>query len=307
MSVPAVHDALAMPIRVARIAKGVVIAALAGLAIVNLVWAIDGIAFDDVESYWSAALRVRNGEQLYPAFSDIDIPEVYRYSPWFAWLWVPLTYLPRTMATAIWTLMLAIAGTYIALRLVRLRAWLVLLLFGPIILDSVLGANVQVLMVALLLCGTERRWGPVVIAAAASLKGVPLLLALVYAGRREWLRLAATGVLGLAFVAPFLLYDLSHYTTDPGNYTLLWGTPYYVPSALASIAATLLLARTRYAWLVAALAIILITPRIWGYHLTYLLVGMAGLESQQDAKPPLPAPGTGGERQRRIWPGRAAG
>lgn len=267
--------------RAERIAKGVVVAVLAALAIVNLVWAIDGIAFDDVESYWSAALRLRAGEPLFPAFADIDVSEVYRYSPWFAWLWVPLTYLPREVATGIWTAVLAGAGAYIGYRLVQARAWLVLLLFGPFLVDSVLGANVQVLMVAALMWGVERRWGPLTIAAAASLKAVPLLLALVYAGRREWWLLSATVGLTIAFVAPFLLYDLTHYTTDPGSYTLLWGTPFYIPVAAVALAAVVVLSRTRYAWLAAAIAVILIAPRIWGYHLTFLLVGLAGLDAHQ--------------------------
>ena len=263
-----------------RVAKGTVIAILTALAIVNIAWAIDGIAFDDVESYWSAAMRLRAGEPLFPDFPDINTPEVYRYSPWFAWLWVPLTYLPRAIATAIWTVVLAIAAAYIGLRLVRLRAWLVLLLFGPFVLDSVLGSNVQILMVALLMWGAERRLGgPLTIAAAASLKAIPLLLGLVYAGRRQWSRLFATTVLTAVFVAPLLLYDLSHYTTDPGSYTLLWGTPFYVPVAIVSVTAVLLLAPTRYAWLAAAVAVILITPRIWGYHLTFILVGLAGLQA----------------------------
>ena len=71
----------------------------------------------------------------------------------------------------------------------------------------------QPLLVLGLMWGVERRSGPLWIALGASLKGVPLLLALVYAGRGEWRRAAMALGLTAVLVAPALLFDLSHYST----------------------------------------------------------------------------------------------
>ena len=64
--------------------------------------------------------------------------------------------------------------------------------------------------------GVERRSGPIWIALGASLKAVPLALALVYAGRGEWRKAAVAAGLTALLVAPMLLFDLSGYSTDPG-------------------------------------------------------------------------------------------
>jgi Glycosyltransferase family 87 len=255
----------------------VVIAVLAALAIINLRWALDGIAFDDFEAYWSAAMRLRAGADLYPSFSDINHVEVYRYSPWFAWLWVPLTYLPREVALVVWEGVLFAASGFILVRLIRLRAWLVLAFFGPLLLDSVMGANAQAVLVALLLWGVERRSGPIWIAVAVSLKAFPLAFALTYAGRRQWWRLLATVAMTAVLTAPFLFYELRYYTTDPGSSVLLWGTPLYWLLAGASVVAAIALARSRYGWLSAAAAVVLTLPRTWFYDLTFLLVGLSSI------------------------------
>ena len=286
-----------------RIPQLLTIAVVVAVAVVNLRWALDGISFNDVEAYWSAAMRVREGEPLYPAFTNIDRAEVYRYSPWFAWLWIPLTYLPRWLATAVWEAILTVAAAYVLVRMVRLRAWLAIAFFGPVIVDSVLGANVQTLLVALLLWGVERRAGPLCIAVAASLKAVPILFVLVYIGRREWRRAAATIVMSGVLASPFLMYDLSSYTTDPGSYTLIWGTALYWPLVLLSAGSAVLLAHTPYRWLAASTAVLLSLPRVWFYNLTFVVIGIAAVTGwQEPMKSRLgEAPGEVPERRRGPW------
>jgi hypothetical protein len=138
---------------------------------------------------------------------------------------------------------------------------------------------VQPLLIAGLVIGLERRWGPIAIAAAASLKAFPIALALVYLGRGEWRRFIATLLLTAALVAPMLLFDLSRYTVDgPREGTLydispmLWAAP-----VAALVVLTVVLARRRsvHAWLAAAAAVVVGLPRMLSYDITFLLAGLA--------------------------------
>ena len=66
--------------------------------------------------------------------------------------------------------------------------------------------------------GVERRSGPLWIALAASMKIFPILLALVYAGRRQWWAFGATVVItAFLWLPAFLLYDLSTYPVSAGE------------------------------------------------------------------------------------------
>jgi hypothetical protein len=86
---------------------------------------------------------------------------------------------------------------------------------------------------------------------------------------------AATAVL----LAPFLLYDLSGYQTDPGRSVSLY---YYVSplawlvtAAAATLAAVLLaVRRSPYVWVAAAVAVMLLAPRSHVTYTTYLAVGL---------------------------------
>jgi hypothetical protein len=126
----------------------------------------------------------------------------------------------------------------------------------------------------------ERRSGPLWIALAASLKLFPVLLVLVYAGRRQWLRMAAGVLLTGLLWAPALLYDLSSYPTQPGEAGALASIPllYFAVAGLA-IGATLALAATRYGWLAGATAVTLALPRLLVYDATYVMLGMLGVRT----------------------------
>jgi hypothetical protein len=101
-----------------------------------------------------------------------------------------------------------------------------------------------------------------------------LLFALVYAGRRQWGRFAATVLLTALLWAPAMLYDLSNYAVDAGQAASLYAVPvlYFVVGGLA-VGATLALATTRYGWLSAATTVVLALPRLFVYDVTYLMVG----------------------------------
>jgi hypothetical protein len=245
-----------------------------GVGISFLFWAAVRWEMPDAAAYWQAAERLRAGQDLYPVYGNVEASEVYRYTPWLAWLTVPFTLLPVQVAGFIWSVILVAASTVAVWPLVRERRWLMVAFFWPILIGISANGNVHALMLAPLVLGVERRSGPLWIALAASLKAVPILLVLVYAGRREWGRVAVTLALTALLVAPILFYDVSGYTTSVGEAGLLITyLPIYVAVGAACVGLTLLLARTRWAWLSAATTMALALPRFFVYDVTLLLVG----------------------------------
>ena len=77
--------------------KRFVIAVLFGTMLIRAGLIITDWNFGDINAYWLAAERLKHGEQLYLGSLNPDSYQVFRYAPWFAWFWVPLTYLPRTL------------------------------------------------------------------------------------------------------------------------------------------------------------------------------------------------------------------
>lgn len=255
-----------------------------GLGIANLYWSVAQWTLSDAGAYWEAANRLRAGGELYPAVANVEASDVYRYAPWFAWLAVPFTFLPVQVAGAIWSLVLVAASVAAVVPMARAGAWLQVAFFFPILVGISAVGNVHALVVAALVWGVERRSGPLWIALAASLKAVPILLALVYLGRRQWWRAAATLALAAALVAPALLYDLSGYVTSTGQAGMLVELPVLFGVIVAgACAATLWLARGRHAWLAAATTVVLATPRFFVYDVTYLLVAVPERPSPNSA------------------------
>ena len=232
----------------------------------------------DVAAYWDAAERLRHGEPLYQAAAP-NATELYRYAPWFAALWVPLTYLPHDAVVIGWVGLMIAAALVSTVPLLRrgptgLAAFA---LFAPLQLQGAIFGNVQPALVLMLMWGVQRRSGPLWVAIGASLKAVPIVLALVYAGRGQWRQAAWAGALTAILVAPMLLFDLSGYSTAPGpNQMSLAGmSPWlFVPVAVASVVATWLLAGTRYGWLAGAVAMVATAPRLLSYQAGFILVGL---------------------------------
>jgi hypothetical protein len=173
--------------------------------------------FEDAGAYWNAAERLREGGPLYFSSPDLGLPELYRYAPWFAFVWVPLTYLPTGLVMALWGVLLVAAAAWLIWPDWRSPASVALsLLVLPDLLRVTSTGNVQGLMLAALALGLRSRWGPLVIGLAASLKLFPLVFAGVYLWRREWRRLAlAVGVTALLWL-PALAFDLSLYPGRAG-------------------------------------------------------------------------------------------
>jgi len=257
-----------------RLARIVVLAIVIGIGFNHVWWSITDWHLDDMNAYWDAGMRLRTGGELFPPVSDVLASEVYRYSPWFAWLWTPLTLLPRLLVEVGWSIVLLAASGLAVWPLARRRAWLAVAFFLPILIGISSGGNVHALLIAGLVRGVERRSGPLWIGIAASLKLFPILFVLTYVGRRQWLRAAlACAVAGL-LLAPYLLYDLSNYVTTAGGAALLWDWPVvYAIAVIAAIVVALRLAPTRHGWLAAGIAVVLALPRSFLYDVTWVMVG----------------------------------
>ena len=232
----------------------------------------------DMDAYWNAALRLRSGEALYiPEVANS--PTLYRYAPWFAYAWIPLTYLPHDAVHLGWMTVLTAAalGTTLPLARQGVVGWLALAFFLPTQLMGVAYGNVQPLLVAVLLWGAGRRSGPVWIALAASLKAVPLLLILVDIGRGRWRRAGVTAALTALLIVPMLFFDLTHYSVQPGpsQLSLAAYAPWlWVGVAVAVGVVALRLAPGRYRWLAASVAMLAALPRLLTYETSFALVGL---------------------------------
>ncbi len=257
-----------------------VLAVLIGLAgWTELTHAASLSSGSDMDAYWNAALRLRHGQTLYaPGVSNAS--DLYRYAPWFAYAWIPLTYLPKSAVLAGW--MVLCLGAAIASVAPLLRhgpaGWATLALLLPFQLEGAAFGNVQPILVLVLLWGVERRSGPLWVALAASLKAAPLVLAVVYAGRREWGRAAVSVGLTAVLVAPMLLFDLGGYSTaiGGGQMSLLTISPYlWVVAVAATLEAMWFLSRTRYAWVAGSVALMVALPRFLLYEIGLVLIGLA--------------------------------
>jgi len=261
-----------------RLARTVALAVIIGVGIFNLYIALTGWTLSDASAYWEAALRLRAGQPLYPTLTSPEGSDIYRYAPWFAWLTVPWTFLPTWVAGTLWSIVLLVASGAALLPLLQRRAWLLMAFFAPILVGISAIGNVQPLIVAGLVLGLDRRSGPIWIALAASLKLFPLGMALVYAGRRQWLRFALSVALtGLLWLPATVLYDLSSYPLSAGQAAGLITIPIaYAAVTGVAMAATLALARSRWGWLAGATTVVLALPRLFVYDVTFLMAGLAG-------------------------------
>jgi len=249
-------------------------AVIIGIGLFNLYQAVANWTLSDASAYWNAALRLRAGEPLYPLITNVEASEIYRYAPWFAWVTVPVTWLPQQVAATLWSITLLVGSAVAVLPLVRAREWLLVALFGPILVGISATGNVHSLLIAALMLTVERRSGPVWIGVVASLKIFPILFVAVYVGRREWFRAGLAIAVAAALWAPVLLYDLSGYVTDAGRAVSLAALPALWVSVIgAGVLVTLRLANTRFGWLAAATTVVLSLPRMFVYDDTYLMVG----------------------------------
>lgn len=258
-----------------RLARIVALAVIIGIGFNHVWWSIADWHLDDMNAYWDAGVRLRTGQELFPPITDVLASEVYRYSPWFAWLWAPVTNLPRLLVEVAWSVVLLAASLAAVWPMARRGAWIGVAFFLPILIGISAGGNVHALLIAALVWTVERRSGPVWIGVAASLKLFPILFALTYLGRRQWWRAAVAAAVSAILLVPYLLYDLTNYVTTAGGAALLWDWPaVYGAVVLAAVIAALGLARTPWGWLASSAAVVLALPRSFLYDVTWIMVGV---------------------------------
>jgi hypothetical protein len=271
---------------IVRVARLIALSIVIGWSIANAIQRINDWSLSDMDAYWNAAIRLREGALLYPPVSDPSAVDIYKYAPWFAWVWVPATFLAKPVVGFLWSLILIGATVAAVLPVIRRRSlssFAAALFFGSILLWSAASGNVQPLLVAVLVHSLARSSGPVAIGFTASLKVFPLFYALVYLGRREFMRFGlAIGIAAILWL-PALLFDLSNYQggiADSPNPLLAISPALYAVGAIASIAVALTLARTKYRWLAAAAGLFAVLPRVSLIDLSHLVVGI-GADTQE--------------------------
>lgn len=265
-----------------RGARIVVIALLIGVGINHLYWSLTDWNLVDMNVYWDAAQRLRAGGSLYA--DGANTFHAYRYAPWFAVAWVPLTYLPKALIGFAWSTVLLVASAAVLWPLVRTRTTaglLLLVMMLPLLVPMATGGNVQPLMVAALLYGAPRRSGPIWVGLAASLKVAPILFVLVYLGRREWTKAAVTIIVAAALLAPALLMGLSATTIDAGPVAALPAISpilYVAVAVSATLVALLVSAKwPTYGPIAAATATVIALPRLFLSDVTTLLAGLSSI------------------------------
>jgi hypothetical protein len=247
---------------------------------------------DDFAAYWKAGEHVRTGGVLYGPVPDPPQAVVYRYAPWFAWVWAPITVFPESADRIGWYLILLAGSAAVLLGMLRhgLAGWCAAGVFSVFFIDGAATGNVSPLMAAALFFALPTRLGPLAIAACASLKVFPILLVLVYVGRRDWRSTATTMALGALLVAPMLLYDLSQIDPQPLPTTYGLGTvpAVWIAGTLLGAALTLSFSAGRYSWLVGSIASLVASPHLFLHYFALLAPGISespGAKSRPESEP----------------------
>jgi hypothetical protein len=288
-----------LPLR-ERVARDLSIALIMGAAIgltltfVGLGEALGLVASNpeqDWHAYYGAAQRLREGAPLFPPVPDPAGESVYRYAPWFAVLWVPLTFLPQEVVGVAWVLGMFVCSGLALWPLLssgRLGLFLLAGLFAPYLASASIHGNVQPLLIAGLVHSLDGRAGPVFIGIAGSLKGFPLIYAVRYALTGQWGKFVVAVLVTVALTAPIFLFDLSDYPVTPGPLAGLWviSPVAWAVGVLVGFAVFIRYARHRAGWFAGSLAVVMAIPRLLYVDMTFLLVTGRGLIGREESTPP---------------------
>lgn len=273
--------------RPARLARLVVLAILVGIGVSHIAFAVRDWPLGDMDVYLAAATRLREGQPLYVS-GDIAINS-YWYAPWYAVLWVPLTFLPREVVAIAWSAVLLAATAAVTIRLWGFgpTGRLLAVFAGPPLVAVSAGGNIQSVMVLALLVGVHGRWGPLLVGLAASMKFTPILLAAAYVARGEYLRATAAVAASAVLLVPSLLLGIAdaEIRSDAALSLLGVAPVLYAMAVIGAVVATLVVPR-RYALLSAAAAAVLALPRLFVYDTTLVVIGAATEDETTDKRGP---------------------
>jgi hypothetical protein len=200
--------------RIIHVVRPSAIVAVMGIcwfyALANVVLVTQQWKFDDIHAYLNAAQRIAEGGAVFAPAPDPS--ELYRYSPWFAVLWIPFTHLPLLGVEVAWAAILVVATVLTLLPFRHSWAGVALaLLLGALLYRTAGWGNVQPLIMLGLVYLLPTRAGPWAVGVTASLKVWPLAAVLVYAWRREWKAVAISLGVAATLSLPLLFTDLSAY------------------------------------------------------------------------------------------------
>lgn len=235
----------------------------------------DGHLLDDMATYTQAAERIINGEAIYASYLGDLTP--YKYAPWFAVLWIPLTLIPSPVLGALWLALLSTCAWWLLWR----APWWLAIIAGPFMAWGAAIGNTAPLLFALVALALPTRWAAVAIGAVASLKGFPVLLVVPLVLERRWRDVVVAMAVTLVLIAPMLLFDVSGYQVSaegPNSINNLLGPVAWLATAAVGVAVVV----TRPSWRSAGLAVILTNPRFQWYDLGYLLIGEPRKASRRD-------------------------
>jgi hypothetical protein len=269
-----------------RYARILVVAVLVAMAVDEVYFAIRDWPLHDMDTYLGAAMRVRTGEPLYVP-GDVAV-DSYWYAPWFAVAWMPLTFLPRLIVAVLWSTVLLAASAGVTIMLARLgrNGPMLALLVGPLLFAVSAGGNIQALMVLSLLWGFNRGSGPLWVAIAASMKYTPILLALTYVARRQWLKAISAGVLAAVLIGPGFMLGLLNAGVRSQAAASLLGSSLLAYVIVVVAFAMLALAGPRgYSTLASTTAAVLALPRLFAYDVTLLAAGASAIPSKPESSP----------------------
>jgi len=213
---------------VGTLLRGFTLFACAIYLLTNVILVTQQWAFDDIGAYLGAADRLRHGAPLY--FTPSNVSEVYRYAPWFAFLWIPLLSVPRLLVEVVWAVAL-LAATGIAMAQFRrtVAELCLALLMGALLFRTAGWGNIQPLLVLSLMYLLPTRAGPWALGVASSLKVLPILFVAVYVWRRDWRSVAISLGVAAALWLPILFFDYQAYPASRGlniyDATLLLAVP----------------------------------------------------------------------------------
>ncbi len=236
----------------------------------------------DFLAYWHAAERLRDGVALYPPGTDAGLGFVYRYSPWFAYVFVPLTTLPLSTVLLLWQLAMLGAGFALLRPLMQplsLASVLLILLCAPLLIDLAWVGNVEPLMI-LLIASLLRRpvAGPVAVALAASLKITPIVFVAYYIARREWIPAVMAIALAVGLWLPAIALGLADYPTTPLPTIAIWGVNPELGALVAVVTVLtttwLALIRSRWTLVLATTASMATSPVLFITSLPRVLIAV---------------------------------
>ena len=274
-----------MTVRVARLVACAIAIGM-GLA---MIWAnAFSWELEDWRTYLLAAERVANGGSVYDWTAGPEY--VYRYAPWFIYALVPFLALPRWAADLLWSAIVLGGVLMASLPLMRQRSWAavaIAVLGAGLLMRVASTGNVNSLMVGALVLGINSRFGPLIVALAASLKATPLLFVAVFVAERRWVAAGVSGGLTLILVAPIVWLG---YEATPGPSDSLFSQSIVLWAFVAVVAtaglAILTLRRSRYVGLAAGTAAYLALPRAFLYDIALVLPGAtSGRRGSRRARP----------------------